>query len=184
MDLLSFALRIALAAVCLTASLGKARGRAAFRAFVTSVAQVARSVPLVRAPERFAAVVAGPTVGAELVVAALLPWPDTALAGTVLALLLFGALTAAVWIAAAAGVPARCACFGRLSRRLGPVHVARNLTLTAAAAVSCWLVASGAGAGPPLPGALVSAVSGVLFAAVVVRWEDLAALLVRTEVRS
>jgi hypothetical protein len=172
MDHLSLALRIGLTVVCLTAAVGKVRRRSAFRAFVSSVEAMVRAVPLVTAPHRFAVVVAGPTVAAELAVAVLLPWPATARAGAVLAVLLFGVLTAAVWFAVATGVPARCACFGRLSRRLGRTHVARNVTLTVAAATCC--LPAGV---PPWPGVLASSVAGVVFASVVVAWEDLAALV-------
>jgi hypothetical protein len=180
MSYLSLTLRIGLAAVCLTAVLGKARGRVSLQAFVTSIEQVGRAVPLVKAPNRFATIVAAPTLAAELVVAILLPWPATARAGAVLALLLFGTLTAGVWLAVVTGVPARCACFGRVSRRLAPVHVVRNLILTAAAAVSCLPTGTG---WPPWPGALVSTVAGCAVAAVIVALEDLAALFTPVEVR-
>jgi hypothetical protein len=89
-------------------------------------------------------------------------------------------LTAGVWFAVATGVAARCACFGRISRRLGPTHVVRDLVLTAAAVVSCLPP----GAWPPWPGVLVSTAVGCVLAAVVVAWEDLAALFTPLEVRS
>lgn len=180
MSYLSLALRIGLATVCLVAVVGKARGRASLRAFVTSIEQVARAVPLVKTPNRFATVVAGPTLVAELAVAVLVPWPGTARVGAVLALLLFGTLTTGVWFAVVTGVPARCACFGRTSRRLAPAHVVRNLVLTAAAVICCV----SAGAWPPWPGVLTSTVAGCALAAVVVVWEDLAALFTPVEVRS
>jgi hypothetical protein len=150
--------------------LGKVHSRTAFRAFVTSVEQMARAVPAIRAPRRFAAV-AVPAVVTEFAVAVLLPWPATAPAGTVLAVALFGALTAAVWFAVVTGSEARCACFGRLSRRLSWMHVARNATLTAVAGASWWPVG-----GLPVSGVVVSIVVGVVVAAVILRWEDLAVL--------
>jgi hypothetical protein len=128
-------------------------------------------------------VAAVPTVVTELAAAALLPWPATAAAGTVLAAALFGALTSAVWFAVATGIPARCACFGRLGRPLGPAHVARNLTLTGFAVAAWWLVGTGSGTLAPA-GVLVSTVAGVVLAVVIVRWEDLAALASGTEVHS
>lgn len=179
MNYLSLIPRIGLAAVCLAAVVGKARGRASLRAFVTSIEQVARAVPLVKAPNRFATIMAAPTLVAELAVAVLLPWPGATRAGAVLALLLFGTLTAGVWLAVVTGVPARCACFGRVSRRLAPRHVVRNLILTATAAICCLPMT----AWPPWPGALVSTVAGCALAAVIVAWEDLATLFTPMEVR-
>jgi hypothetical protein len=180
MSYLSLTLRIGLAAVCLAAVLGKAHGRASLRAFVTSIEQVARAVPLVKAPNQFAIMVAAPTLVAELAVAVLLPWPGTTRAGAVLALLLFGTLTAGVWLAVATGVPARCACFGRASRTLAPTHVARNLILTTAATICCLPTGNG---WPPWPGTLVSTVAGCAFATVIMAWEDLAALFTPVEAR-
>jgi hypothetical protein len=168
---LSLASRVALVVVCVAAMLGKVRSRTTFRAFVTSVEQVARAVPMIRAPSRFAAAVAVPAVATEFAVAAALAWPATGPAGTVLAVALFGALTAFVWFAVVTGSEARCACFGKLSHRLSWPHVARNATLTAAAVATWWPAG-----GLPVPGVLVSIVAGVVVAAVVLRWEDLAVL--------
>lgn len=171
MAYLSLALRFALTVVCVVAVVGKVRSRTAFRAFVTSVEQVARAVPVIRAPSRFAAAVAVPTVATELAVALLLPWPAMAPVGAVLAVALFLTLTVAVWFAVVTGSAARCACFGRLSRRLGWMHVARNATLTVAAVGTWW-----SAGGLPVPGVLVSTVAGAVVAAVILRWEDLAVL--------
>ena len=178
MSYLSLILRIALTAVCLTAVLGKAHSRASLQAFVTSIEQVARAVPLVKAPNRFATMVAIPTLVAELAVAILLPWPATARIGAVLALLLFATLTTGVWLAVATGVPARCACFGRTSRRLAPAHVARNLILTTAAAITCLPTPN---AWPPWPGTVTSTVAGCTLATIIVAWEDLATLFTPME---
>jgi hypothetical protein len=88
-------------------------------------------------------------------------------------------LTLALGVAAVVrrGTTARCACFGaQLGRPLGPVHLARNLSLLAV--VCAGLVAAPLAAGrPSLPTAALAAVAGAIAALLFVRWDDIAELL-------
>ena len=119
MEYLSFGIRLWLAMVCAVAVLGKVRSRRSFGAFVTSLESAARAVPLVRAPARFARRLAPPVLAAEIAVAVLSPLPATAVLGCVLAVGLFGVFTAGVGVAVATGADASCACFGRITTKLG-----------------------------------------------------------------
>jgi hypothetical protein len=172
MHYLSFGIRLWLALVCAVAVVGKARGRRSFGDFVTSLELAARSVPLVRAPARFARLAAAPILVAEAATAVLLPLPATALAGGVLAVLLFAGFTAGVMVAVATGAEAPCACFGRISRRLGWSDAVRDAVLLAAAGVA---LAVGAGDVAPA-GGVSAAVAALVATLVVVFWSDIAAL--------
>jgi hypothetical protein len=173
MDYLSFGIRLWLAMVCAVAVVGKVRSRRSFGQFVTSLEVTARAVPLVRAPAVFARLVAVPLVVGECVVAVLLP--VTAVVGGVLAVGLFGGLTAGVAVAVATGTPAPCACFGRITRNLGWSHVVRNAVLLVAAGVALGLSLAGAG-GSVGPAAVVSAgVAAAMATLVVVFWSDISA---------
>jgi hypothetical protein len=173
-ETLSFAIRLWLALVCLTAALGKARG---YRAFVDSVELIARAVPLISAPAMFARRSGRALVTAELLLAVLLPWPDTAVAGSALALGLFGALSVGVGVSVATGAAAPCACFGRISQTLSGTHVLRNLLLTAAAGAGLAItLAAGTGFGPG-PGLLPATVAAGVASMVISHWTDLTAVL-------
>jgi hypothetical protein len=167
---LAVALRLTLALLCLWAAAGKLAGAAARRGF-------ARMLRGVGVPPRLVAPVGGALLVAELAVAALAPWPRTGLVGSALAAALFAALTVGVARAVRGGSRVECRCFGGRGGRLGPVHVARNATLTAAAVAA--LLATAAAPGPP-PDPLsvaVAALAAAAAVAVVVRWEDVAAVL-------
>lgn len=158
--------RLMLAAVCLTAVIGKVAGRDRIRAFGRTLATVGVPRPLL-------VPVGAAVVAAELGVAALTPWPATALAGALLATALFAVLTAGVVVAVRNRTTASCRCFGLRGTRLGPAHIARNATLTAmaAAAVALSTVRSDD------PATLVLAVGTATIATLaVVGWEDVAAL--------
>jgi hypothetical protein len=177
MTYLSLALRLWLAGVCIVAAAGKVAGRRSFGDFVNSLELAARAVPLVRAPARFARLAALPTVAAELAVAALLPWPPTALPGSALAVALFGVFTAGVTTAVATGTEAPCACFGRISRTLGVEHIVRNAVLTAAAAVALGATLA-RGLGPVgVLGGVLAAFGAAVATLLIMFWSDITALL-------
>jgi peroxiredoxin len=84
--------------------------------------------------------------GAELIVAGLLLFDATAVAGALGALVLLGAFTAAITFNLAQGRRPDCNCFGQLhSRPVGPGTLARNATLAILAGLV--LVAGNDGAG-------------------------------------
>lgn len=174
MEYLSFGIRLWLAMVCAVAVLGKVRSRRSFGTFVTSLESAARAVPLVRAPARFARRLAPPVLAAEIAVAVLSPLPATAVLGCVLAVGLFGMFTAGVGVAVATGADASCACFGRITTKLGWPHVARNTVLVAAASVALILGLAG-GIGPA--GGVSAGIPAAVATLVVVFWSDIAAVL-------
>ncbi len=84
---------------------------------------------------------------AELVVATLLLFDATAVAGAVGALILLGAFTGGITASLARGERPDCNCFGQLhSEPVGPRTLARNATLAALAAVVLALGPTDAGA--------------------------------------
>jgi hypothetical protein len=166
MDYLSFGVRLWLALVCAVAVLGKLRS---YGQFVTSLEVTARAVPLVRAPAVFARWVAAPLVVVEGATAVLLLVP--AVVGSVLAVVLFGGLTAGVVVAVVTGTPAPCACFGRITRNLGWSHAVRNVVLFVGAGAALGLSLAGAGDAV----GLAPAVAAVVATLVVVFWSDIAA---------
>lgn len=172
MHYLSFGIRLWLALVCAVAVVGKVRGRHSVRDFVTSLELTARAVPLVRAPARFARLVALPILLAEVAAAVLLPLPATATAGGVLAVALFAVFTSGVTIAVATGVGAPCACFGRISSSLGWSDVVRDAVLLVGAGVA--LAAGNGDIG--MEGGVPAAVAAVVATLLVVFWSDVAAL--------
>lgn len=117
---------------------------------------------------------AGALAAAELLVAALIAVPPTAVVGTAAAVGLFGALTAGVAVVLGRKLDVRCACFGRATR-LRPVHLVRNGVLLAAAAGTC--LATVARDGPPRAADLISlaVLLGVVTALVLIRLDDLVA---------
>jgi hypothetical protein len=116
-----------------------------------------------------------PVVEAATAALLLAPGRVAATAGAGLACALFAALSAGVAVAVRRGSTAHCQCFGGRGQRLSGDHVARNLTLTALAALAAVATAS---TGVPvigLPAAVALVIAG-LVAAAVVRWDDLALL--------
>ncbi len=186
---------LVMAAAVFGASAGaKLRGPGAFRRFRAAIAETGL-VPRFALPWVTAALVvteAGATVG--LVVAAgLVDSPAAAgpaSAGVLVAqaALSVAAVLTAVLIAGVAvvirrGVAARCACFGAASGQpLGTTHLVRNIVLMALllAGLAGSPFASHAaptGAGAAAVTALLTAVVGGIVALVLIRWEDLAALM-------
>jgi hypothetical protein len=74
------------------------------------------------------------------------------------------------------GTRTRCACFGaRAGRPLGPIHLARNLSLLAV--VLAGLIAAPLAHGrPPGPAATLAVAAGLIVALLFIRWDDIAAL--------
>lgn len=157
--------------VLLVSAVSKVRGKSDYADFVASV-------PAFGIPARWTRLFAVLTVTAEFVIALLLlasvfigRWP--AVAGLVLAVGLFGVLTAAVWRAVARQSGAVCRCFGRASTTLGQRHVYRNAFLLAAALFGLGALNVAADPAATWLAAVVGAVGAVL----VVRFDDLADLV-------
>jgi uncharacterized membrane protein YphA (DoxX/SURF4 family) len=160
--------------VLLVSAVSKVRGRSDYAEFVASV-------PAFGIPARWTRLFAVLTVTAEFVIALVLLasvftgfWP--AVAGLVLAVGLFGVLTAVVWRAVSRQSGAVCRCFGRARTRLARRHVVRNAFLLGTAVsglVALSVVDSSAG-----PAAIwLAAAVGILGAVLVVRFDDLAELV-------
>lgn len=168
--------------VLLVSAASKVRGKTAYAEFVASV-------PAFGIPARRSRLFAAVTVAAEFAITALL-LPATALivagtgtgrwlavAGLVLALGLFGVLTAAVWRAVARRTGAVCRCFGPARTVLAHRHVVRNAVLLLVAVIGGGALSGvdgGAAVEPVLAG--LAAAVGALGAVAVVRFDDLAEL--------
>lgn len=168
MRLLVATLVLLIAGVLAVSLLGKLRSRASLRAFAAGLGEL-RVLP--RMPAR---PVAGATVAAEALTLGLLLWPATAVAGSAVAVLLFGGFTTALVVAVRRGSRAGCQCFGATSAPVAWRHVARSGGLGAAALVV--LVAQLATGQPPLAGAgvaqLVAAAGLAVVGAGVLVWLD------------
>lgn len=157
--------------VLLVSAVSKVRGRSDYAEFVASV-------PAFGIPVRWTRLFAVLTVVAEFVIALLLlasvfagPWP--AIAGLVLAVGLFGVLTAAVWRAVSRQSGAVCRCFGRARTTLAARHVVRNAFLLVVAVLGLSVVDVAVDPAAAWLAAVVGAVGAVL----VVRFDDLADLV-------
>ncbi|MGW2699576.1 MauE/DoxX family redox-associated membrane protein [Streptomyces sp. NPDC001340] len=167
--------RALLLVVFLVAVTGKIRGRAAFADFSSSVVALRL---LSRRRSKAAAVM---TVGAELAAVLLLAVPATAVAGFGVAIGLLLAFVTGIVVALRGGRTAPCRCFGASATPLGPVHVVRNLVLTAVgtAGLTAGLTAS---ARPPEPGgAVVACATALIVALLVIQLDDLAILFTDTK---
>jgi hypothetical protein len=164
--------------VLLMSVASKVRSRADYAEFVASV-------PAFGLPSRWTRQFAAATAAAELVTAGLL-LPAAALvpfghghwlagAGLLFAVALFGVLTAAVWRAVARGTGAVCRCFGPARTRLGRRHVVRNAVLLLAAAIGLVQLSVVDVADPAIAG--LAAAAGALGAVLVIRFDDLAELV-------
>lgn len=157
--------------VLLVSAVSKVRSRADY-------AEFAGSVPAFGIPARWTRLFAVLTVVAEFVIAGLLLasvftgyW--TAVAGLVLAVGMFGVLTAAVWRAVSRQSGAVCRCFGRARTTLTHRHTVRNAFLLGVAVFGLSVVD---GSGDPAV-AWLAAVVGAVGAVLVVRFDDLADLV-------
>lgn len=169
MTLLGFGLRVLLAAVCLVAAGSKLRPRA-FAALTLTFEQIGLPRSVVR-PAGLA------TITVEAAVVPLALWAPTALAGAVLATVLFAAFTAGVGRAVRQGVAARCACFGAGGSQLGRSHVNRNAALTIVAAGGCATTAVASATTPQPAGAGIAAFAGMTAGLLFIFWDDLSGLV-------
>ncbi|MEV0623444.1 MauE/DoxX family redox-associated membrane protein [Nonomuraea sp. NPDC050404] len=152
-------------------SLSKVLRAGAYRDFAASVRDLA---PL---PARWAPAIAAAVVSAEIVTAGLLLTPGYP-AGLVLAAALLGAFAAVAVTAGRRGLRVPCNCFGGgagAGRRLplGTPHAVRNLLLAAVALAGLF---GDPGVVPGWAGAGLSGVAALVCAALVLRFEDIAAL--------
>jgi hypothetical protein len=170
MDVVALALRWWIVLVCLAAVVGKLRGRAA-------VGEFGAMLVAIRVPPRLVLPVGAAIIGAELLVVGLGPWPRTGVAGMAVAVALFAVFTAGVARAVRHRVTAPCRCFGGGGGQLSTVHVVRNAVLTAVAAVAGAVSAITADS-VTLAAAVIGVLAAGVAAALIVRWEDLAALFV------
>lgn len=123
-------------------------------------------------PQAAAAVVAGALAVVELITVGLVAVPASRPLGIGVASMLSLSLTVGVGIAVSRHSQAVCHCFGA-GDRLGRVHLARNLVLTAVAVAG---LAAWRGAAPDThwQNSVVGVLIGVALAAVIVGWEDVA----------
>ncbi|MDX8031925.1 methylamine utilization protein MauE [Lentzea sp. BCCO 10_0856] len=160
--------------VLLVSALSKVRGKTDYADFVATV-------PAFGIPARWTSFFAVATVVAEFGIALVLlgsvlagRW--FAVAGLVLAVGLFGVLTAAVWRAVARGSGAVCRCFGRTRTTLTRWHVVRNASLFGVAVLG--LISAGVADVEAGPAAVsLAVVVGTVGAVLVVRFDDLADLV-------
>jgi hypothetical protein len=166
---LSLGLRLFLAFVCLAAVVGKLRGRAGFD-------ELGRTLARAGVPAAWTTPAAAGLLLAESAVVVLVPWPATALAGSVLALGLFVALTTGVAVVVRRGTDLPCRCFGRSGARMTVSHVVRNAVLVVAAAAAVVTVPHPGGGIGSVVGGVLAGVVAVVAASLIVAWDDLAAL--------
>lgn len=165
--------------VLLVSAVSKVRRRADYAEFVASV-------PSFGIPVRWTRLFAAATVTAEFAITALL-LPAAVLTGVgsdagrlpavtglVLAVGLFGVLTAAVWRAVARRTGAVCRCFGPARTALARRHVVRNALLLLVATLGAATLPAADSADPST--ALLTGAVGALGAVLVVRFDDIAEL--------
>jgi hypothetical protein len=169
-EYLSLALRVGLALIFLAALAGKLSGRQAVAAF-------GRMLSDLGVPPGLLGPVGVALVAAEVSVVALAPWGTTGLVGSLVAVVLLAALTGGVAAAVRRGSTASCRCFGSRGQRLGSIHVIRNATLTAMAAVAAMATTLADGRTLHPAGAGLSVAAAALGALVIVYWEDLAVVV-------
>lgn len=171
------------ACVFATSAIVKLRGPGAYRAFRAGI----RGTGLL--PERLLRAAVAMLAGAEVATAAGLACAAAAfaVAGPGMLLLAEAALAAAAALTAVLalgvavvlrrGIRAPCACFGiRSDQPIGPVHLVRNLALLAVEGGG--LAACALSAGRPAPvGLIVAAVAGLAAAMLLIRLDDLVALV-------
>lgn len=168
---LGLSLRVALALVLLRAAAGKLRAPG-------GLAELGHLLGATGVPAGWRRPAAIALTAAELLVATGLVVPATGLPATLAGAALFAVLTAGVLGSVRRGLVVACRCFGANGGQLSAVHVARNaiLTLLAVAALAAALLPGGDGL-PSLPMAVPALLAGLLLGELLVRWEDLAAVL-------
>jgi hypothetical protein len=154
---------------------GSKLGRRGFPEFVVSAGRLLPTRWSGRRRPVAATVLAG-----EVAAAGLLVWPATVPAGFGLALGLSAAFAAGIAAAVRRGERAPCRCFGGSAAPLGRTQLVRNVALAVVALaglvlVWCW---------PTVPvhpaGAGLAVLVGLVLAALVVRLDDLVALIAPT----
>ncbi|HYQ61848.1 MauE/DoxX family redox-associated membrane protein [Actinophytocola sp.] len=144
-----------------------------FGGFVAAVRQL-RLVPGRRPPVR---PVARVVVAAEGAAAALLLLPGAfATAGFVLVILLCAVFAVAIESSVRRDIRVPCPCFGASADLLDRRHLVRNAILAAVSVAG--LADTGTGRPPGLVDVLVGSVAAVFVAAVVIRFDDVAEILV------
>jgi Methylamine utilisation protein MauE len=168
MAYLVLASRMAVGVTFLASAVGKLRSRSAFGTFASWLSVL--PVSLVR-PR--AGLVAATIAAAEVLVVILVALPWTVRAGLALATVVLAVFAVGTWLAVARGTDAPCQCFGMSAYPLGRRHVVRDALLGAVAVAGAAAVGSG-GARPA--GAMLSVGAGLIAAASVVFFDDLAML--------
>ncbi|ADI04168.1 hypothetical protein SBI_01047 [Streptomyces bingchenggensis BCW-1] len=164
----SFACRLALAAVMALAAVAKLRSPGVFAASLEGFDFI---------PARLRRPLAALVPATELLIALLLALPATVTAGFVLAALFCCGLTAVPILVLARGKKVKCACFGAGEVPMGGWHVARNSVLLAAAGLGAF-VALRLGDGVPAraPGIVLAVVAAGVLTTLTVFVDDIAAL--------
>ena len=117
---------------------------------------------------------AGAVIAVEASAAVLMLVPVTARGGAVLAAGLLATFTAGTGWLVYRRIKASCGCFGGTGAALRGDHVVRNAVLTAVA-----VLPAAAGRTPDLEwrGSVIAALAGCVFAYLMTRWDDIAALV-------
>jgi hypothetical protein len=170
-DGLALTLRCWVVLVFLAAVVGKLSGRAALRDLRTMLVAVG-------VPPSLAATTGLTLVVTEAAVVILGPWPYTGTLGMAVGTAVAVALTVGTAHAVRRGSAATCRCFGGRGGRLHVTHVLRNAVLTAAALTASIVSAAAPGRPVDLAVAAAGLVAAGAAAAIVIRWEDIAALFV------
>ncbi|WP_424891604.1 MauE/DoxX family redox-associated membrane protein [Streptomyces sp. XH2] len=178
MGCLAIGIQCLIGVVFLASSAGKVTGRRAFDRFVSSVAGM-QVVPF-----RSARSVARTVVAAEgaVCVSLAVPVPAATVVGLAIAAALLAVFTAGIALSVRRGVRTPCRCFGASQAPLGPRHIARNLTLTAAAVTGAAAVTAGGTATPG--GVAVAVLAGLLLGGLVAALDDILDLFRPVEART
>lgn len=163
--------RVLLALVFVASATGKLRGAIAFRSFETATRGMGVPARLVR-PAAVA------VLAAEVLTIPLLALPPGGLVGFVLAAALLLAFSVGIALAVRRGTRQSCNCFGSSKTPMGVRHLVRNGLLLAVVTVGAAAAVTGA-TPPQHPAAIaIAAVAAAVGAALVIRYDDLAALFV------
>jgi hypothetical protein len=167
---LSLALRVGLAFVFVAALIGKLSGRGAVIAFKGMLADI-------DVPPRLIGPAGIGILAAEFTVVALIPWERTGLVGSLIAVVLLALFSGTLARAVRRGSRARCRCFGSRSRRLGGIHIVRNVLLVIVAMVGAMATSLAGGQALHPIGVILSVALAAPGALIIVLWEDLAVVL-------
>lgn len=164
----SFACRLALAAVMALAAVGKLRSPRVFAVSLEGFGVI---------PARLRGPLAVLVPAVELFIALLLALPATVTAGFLAAALFCCGLTAVPIIVVARGKTVKCACFGAGETPMGGWHIARNAVLLAAAVLGSFVaIRLGDGVPAEVPGIALAVVSAGVLTTLMVFVDDIAAL--------